>query len=175
MGEIFGLDHVGIAVRDLDVAIETFSKLLGGDPEVYRIDSGVEYDDDGNVVDEWRIAYLDTGNDVLLELIQPVTVGEGPMGQFIERHGEGLHHISFWVSPRSEFATFFESLDGMGFRTVNDEPWRSDPDTERDNLFGYIHPKSAHGTLVEFITPYSVGDGAMHPVETGTEGGVAED
>lgn len=175
MGEILGLDHVGIAVRDLEEAIETFSALFGGDPEVYRIDPGIEYDDDGNVVDKWRIAYLDTGNDVLLELIQPVTPGEGPIGTFIERRGEGLHHISFWVSPRSEFASFFELLNGMGFATVNEEPWRSDPDAAHDNLFGYIHPKSAHGTLIELITPYRVGDGSMEPVGTAEEGGVDEE
>lgn len=175
MAEIFGLDHVGIAVRDLESAIETFSRLLGDGSEAYRIDPGVEYDDEGEVVDEWRIAYLDAGNDVLIELIQPVTAGKGPIGEFIEKRGEGIHHISFWVSPRSEFTAFFEALDGMGFETVNDEPWQSDPDALHDNVFGYIHPKSAHGTLIELITPYRAGGGSMRPVETADKGGVVDD
>lgn len=173
MSGILGLDHVGIAVRDLDESIETYSALLGGDREVYRIDDGIEYDDEGNVIDEWEIAYLDAGNDVLLELIQPVTPGEGPMGEFLEANGEGIHHISFWVE-REEFAEFFETLSSLGFDTVGDEPWRSDPDSERDNLFTYIHPKSAHGTLIELISPYRVEDGEMTPVDDHRDGGVVD-
>lgn len=168
MAEIIGLDHVGIAVRDLEESIETFSKLLGPDCEVYRIDPGFEYDDEGNVVATWRIAYLDTGNEVLLELIQPETPDQGPVGRFIDRHGEGLHHISFWVAPRSGFRAFFEELPETGFEMVGAAPWRSDPDSERDNLFTYIHPGSAHGTLIELITPYEITSEGMIPVNNGS-------
>lgn len=164
MDDIFGLDHVGIAVADLDQAVETFSALLGGDSEVYRLDPGYEYDDDGAVIDEWRLAYLDTGNGVLIELVQPVAE-DGPMARFLEHHGEGLHHVSFWVEPKSEFGAFFETLAELGFDTVGDGPWRSAPESDHDNRYTYVHPDSAHGTLVEFITPYDVADGEMDSVE----------
>ncbi|MFB6310095.1 MAG: VOC family protein [Salinirussus sp.] len=172
MADVIGLDHVGIAVADLDDAIETFSALLGQDAEVYRLDPGQEYDEDGNVVDEWRLAYLDTGNDVLLELIQPIAE-DGAVARFIERRGEGLHHISFWVDPKSEFATFFETLSDLGFATVGDSPWRSAPESGHDNRYTYVHPDSAHGTLVEFITPYDIADGEMMSLEHARDSSLA--
>lgn len=161
MADVIGLDHVGIAVTDLDEAVETFSKLLGRDAEAWRDENGRELDDEGNVLEEFRFAYLETGNGVALELMEPGEVGEGAIGSFVEQHGEGLHHVSFWVSPKSEFGEFFESLAAMGFATVGDDPWRSDPDADRDNVYTYVHPSDAHGTLVEFITPYRFEDGNM--------------
>jgi methylmalonyl-CoA/ethylmalonyl-CoA epimerase len=172
MAEINGIDHVGIAVEDLEEAVATFTELLGTDAEVFRIDDGREFDDEGNLQEEWRIAYLDGGNDVLLEFIEPGEVGEGPLGRFVEKHGEGLHHISFWVSPRSEFGTFFEILADMGFATTDPNPRRSDPEASMDNKFTYVHPKDAHGVLIELITPYRMEDDQMKPVESAEDGGV---
>lgn len=171
MGQVVGLDHVGIAVEDLDRAVETFSELFGGDAEVHRIDPGKEYDDEGNVVEEIRFAYLDAGNGILVELMQPGTVGEGAIGEYVAANGEGIHHVSFWVEPKSEFAEFYEKLGEMGFATVGDEPWRSDPSAERDNVYTYIHPKSSHGTLIELITPFEVEDGVMKSRGTAAEAG----
>lgn len=171
MPQVVGLDHVGIAVEDLDKAVDTFSKLLGDDAEVHRIDPGKEYDDDGNVVEEIRFAYLDAGNGILLEIMQPGTVGEGAIGNYVEANGEGIHHISFWVEPKSEFGEFFQALSEMGFVTVGEEPWRSDPRAERDNVYTYIHPKSSHGTLIELISPYRVEDGVMKTAESAEEAG----
>ncbi|WP_247730371.1 VOC family protein [Halovivax limisalsi] len=172
MAQVAGLDHVGIAVEDLDEAVETFEALLGEDAEVHRIDPGKEYDDDGNVVEEIRFAYLGAGNDVMLELMQPGTVGEGAIGSYLEANGEGIHHISFWVEPKSEFGQFFETLSDLGFATVGDEPWRSDPSAERDNVYTYLHPKSTHGTLIELISPYEVEDGVMQTRETAADAGL---
>jgi len=171
MAQVVGLDHVGITVEDLDEAVETFSKLLGEDAEVHRIDPGKEYDDDGNVIEEIRFAYLDAGNDVYLELMQPGEIGEGAIGTHLEKNGEGIHHISFWVDPKSEFGEFFETLGELGFATVGDEPWRSDPSAERDNVYTYVHPKSSHGTLIELISPFEVEDGVMQTRETAEEAG----
>jgi methylmalonyl-CoA/ethylmalonyl-CoA epimerase len=171
MPQVVGLDHVGIAVEDLDKAVETFEQLLGDDAEVHRIDPGKEYDEEGNVVEEIRFAYLDAGNGVLLELMQPGTTGEGAIGKYIAANDEGIHHISFWVEPKSEFAQFFETLREMGFATVGDEPWRSDPSADRDNVYTYIHPKSSHGTLIELISPYEVTDGVMETRETAETAG----
>jgi methylmalonyl-CoA/ethylmalonyl-CoA epimerase len=169
MSDIVGLDHVGIAVRDLDEAVDTYSALLGADAESGRIDPGYEYDDEGNVVEEMRFAYLDSGNGVQIELLEPGEPGVGAIGTFLEERGEGLHHISFWVSPKSEFAEFFGVLSELGFETVGDRPWRSDPDADRDNVYTYIHPGSCHGTLVELITPFTFEDGGMKSVETAEE------
>jgi methylmalonyl-CoA/ethylmalonyl-CoA epimerase len=169
--QVVGIDHVGIAVEDLDDAVETFEKLLGEDAEVHRIDPGKEFDDDGNVVEEIRFAYLDSGNGVLIELMQPGTVGEGAIGTYVENNGEGIHHVSFWVEPKSEFAEFFETLGDLGFATVGEEPWRSDPSVERDNVYTYLHPKSTHGTLIELISPYEVEDGVMQTRETARDAG----
>lgn len=166
MDQICGLDHVGITVQDLDEAIDTFTRLLGADAVSHRIDPGYEYDEDGNVVEELRFAYLATGNGVQIELLEPGEKGSGAIGSFLERNGEGIHHISFWVSPKSEFAEFFEMLSELGFATVGDRPWRSDPDASRDNIYTYIHPNSCHGTLIELITPFTFEDGEMKSLES---------
>lgn len=171
MPQIVGLDHVGIAVEDLDDAVETFEKLLGDDAVAHKIDPGKEYDDQGNVIEEIRFAYLDAGNDVMLELMQPGEVGEGAIGEFLAANGEGIHHVSFWVEPKSEFGEFFDQLEDLGFLTVGEEPWRSDPSAERDNVYTYLHPKSTHGTLVELISPFEVEDGVMQTRETAADAG----
>ncbi|MFC7233364.1 VOC family protein [Saliphagus sp. GCM10025308] len=169
MDRITGLDHVGIAVRDLDEAVETFGKLLGEDAESHRIDPGYEYDEDGNLVEEMRFAYLETGNGVQIELLEPGEVGSGAIGSYIQKFGEGLHHISFWISPKSEFGELFATLSELGFTTVGDRPWRSDPEADRDNVYTYIHPSSAHGTLIELITPFTFEDGEMKSADTAEE------
>lgn len=169
MSDIIGLDHVGIAVHDLEDAIETFEKLLGEDAESCRIDPAYEFDEDGNVVEEMRFAYIETGNGVQIELLEPGEIGSGAVGGFLETNGEGVHHISFWVSPKSEFDELFSVLSELGFTTVGDRPWRSDPDADRDNVYTYIHPRSAHGTLIELITPFTFENGEMQSVDTAEE------
>ena len=124
------LAHVGIAVRNLDAASELFSKLLKS-PE-----AGRETVLDQNV----KIAFFHTEG-ASIELTAPTTA-ESPLGKFLEKRGEGVHHLSFEVDDiRSEL----KRLKGEGFQLIDEEP--------RIGAGGYwiafLHPKSTNGVLIE--------------------------
>ena len=124
------IEHIGIAVKDLDAAEELYAKLLGA-PSYKR--EGVE--SEGVITSFFR-----TGpNKIeLLESTRP----DGPIAKAIEKRGEGIHHIAFEVEDiRAEM----KRLKAEGFFLLNEEPKRG-----ADNkLVCFIHPKCANGVLVE--------------------------
>ena len=81
-----GIHHVGIAVRDLRAAVERYAVLVGGevDHEAVVPEQGV------------RAVALRVGAGPLLELLEP-TAADTPVGRFIERRGEGMHHVAYEV------------------------------------------------------------------------------
>lgn len=124
------LSHIGIAVKNLDAASKTFSRLFGMKP------SEVEEVHDQNV----RLSFFYVG-DASVELTE-ATLPSSPIAKFIEKRGEGVHHLSFEVTDiRAEIAR----LKTEGFELIDDEP--------RIGAGGYwiafIHPKSTNGVLVE--------------------------
>lgn len=78
------IDHIGIVVKDLDKAIEAYSEGLG--LEVKRVERSEEF--------QVKIAFIPVG-EVLVELLEPI--GPGGVQDFLDEHGEGLHHICFRV------------------------------------------------------------------------------
>lgn len=124
------LSHVGIAVRNLEAALDIFSRLLN-----------VKVPGSEAVVDQKvRLALIHAGN-TSLELLE-ATSPDSPIAKFVEKRGEGIHHLSFEVDDiRAEIAR----LKSEGFQLIDDGP--------RKGAGGYwiafVHPKSTNGVLVE--------------------------
>lgn len=127
---MIGIDHIGIAVRSMTESNELFRKLLG--EAHYKVET----------VESEKVAtsFFRIGESKieLLEASDP----ESPIAKFIEKRGEGIHHIAFEVADiRAEI----ERLEKEGFVPLNREPKRG-----ADNKWvAFLHPKSANGVLVE--------------------------
>ncbi len=124
------IDHIGIAVRDMAASNELFHRLLG--EAHYKVES----------VESEHVAtsFFNIG-DSKIELLE-ASDPESPIAKFIEKRGEGIHHIAFEVDDiRAETAR----LEAEGFIALNREPKRG-----ADNkLVVFFHPKSTNGVLVE--------------------------
>ena len=124
------LEHIGIAVRSLAEAIPRYEKLLG--TPCYKTEEVAS--------EQVRTAFFKQGESKieLLESMSP----DGVIAQFIEKRGEGLHHIAFAVT---DIHAEMEKKKSDGFQLLNTEPQAG-----ADNkLVCFIHPKSAGGVLVE--------------------------
>lgn len=124
------LDHVAIAVDDLDAAISIFSKLLG------RADTGQEHVESEQV----RLAFFELGN-TRIELLEP-TREDSPVGRFLRRRGPGLHHITLGV-PDLEAA--LGRCRAAGLKTVGEAPRRG----AGGRRIAFLHPGGLGGVLVE--------------------------
>jgi len=124
------VEHIGIAVRDLNAANTLYTQLLGVPP--YKIEI---------VESEWvRTSFFAVGN-TKIELLEPIAQ-RGAIAQYLEKRGEGIHHIAYEVS---DIRAAMEHLAGEGFQLLNDSPKRG-----ADNKWVcFIHPKTAGGVLVE--------------------------
>ncbi|MCX8055087.1 MAG: methylmalonyl-CoA epimerase [Ignavibacteria bacterium] len=124
------INHIGIAVKDLEASIELFKKIFQF-ADVHR-----------EVVEEQgvSIASFKVG-DVLIELTQP-TRDDSPIAKFIEKKGEGIHHIAFNTDNiNSDLARLKET----GIQLINEEPRPG----AHDMLIAFLHPKSTNGVLTE--------------------------
>lgn len=124
------LEHIGIAVKNIDQSNPLFAALLG--QEHYKVES---VESEGV-----RTSFFKIG-DVKIELLEP-TRPDSPIARFIEKKGEGIHHLAFSVSDISES---IQSYKNQGFQLVNDQPKRG----ADDKLICFLHPKSTGGVLVE--------------------------
>jgi len=124
------VEHIGIAVQDLEAANALYQKLLNVPP--YKQEE---------VASEHVLTSFFKVNQTKIELLQ-ATDPSSAIAKFIEKKGEGIHHLAFEVSDiRAEM----ERLKSEGFRLLNEEPKRG-----ADNkLVCFVHPQSSHGVLVE--------------------------
>lgn len=124
------IEHIGIAVKDLEAASALYEKLLGR--ECYKVESvkseGV------------RTAFFEVGESKI-ELLEAMSE-DSPIARFIEKRGEGIHHIAFEVDDLKAEA---ERLRSEGFRVLSDEPR---PGADNKQVL-FLHPKSSHGVLIE--------------------------
>ncbi|HKL88592.1 MAG TPA: methylmalonyl-CoA epimerase, partial [Salinibacter sp.] len=125
------LEHIGIAVDDVDAVIDRFQDLLGTDP--YKAETVTEQ--------KVRTHFLGAGT-AKLELLESLA-DDSPVQKFLDRRGEGLHHLAFEVDDAE---TTMERLRNAGFTLLSDTPL-SGADDKR--IF-FVHPKETHGVLVEF-------------------------
>jgi methylmalonyl-CoA/ethylmalonyl-CoA epimerase len=121
------LDHVAVAVKSIQAALPLFRDALGG-----------EYLGGGEQGGTWRWAHLRYANGHKVELLEPC--GEGFLSRFLERHGEGLHHITF---KTDDIRAAIARVEGLGYELVDvslDDPrWQE----------AFLRPSKAHGTLIQ--------------------------
>jgi len=129
---IYNIDHVAIAVHDLDAAIERHRQLYGAEP-MWR-----------EVVEEQGVeeAMIPVGGS-FVQLLSPL--GEDtPVGRFLTKRGEGLHHVAYAVS---DIEATLDELRAQGARLV-DETARPGG---RGARIAFVHPAAFAGTLVELV------------------------
>jgi len=124
------LEHIGIAVRSLDKANDVFSKLLGA----------LHYKTEVVESEGVRTSFFQLGG-VKLEFLE-ATREDSPIAKFIEKRGEGIHHLAFEVSDLKQS---IEQCRQKGFELINDTP-KAGADNK---MICFLHPKSTAGVLVE--------------------------
>src|SRR5665213_783132 len=124
------IEHIGIAVADLEKSNELFSKLFAQSP--YKSEA---VESEGVTTSFFKIG------STKIELLEATNAGS-PIAKFISKKGEGIHHIAFDVKDiRAEM----KRLKAEGFILLSDEPKKG-----ADNkLVCFLHPKSANGVLIE--------------------------
>lgn len=128
------IDHIGVAVDDLEAAIELHRDTLGM-PLVHREtigEQGVE------------AALLDVG-DSHVELLAPLA-DDTPVGRFLARRGPGLHHVAYRVD---DVAVALEELRAAGVRLLDETPRPG----IRGSRIAFLHPSAASGVLTEIVQP----------------------
>ncbi|NNE31312.1 MAG: methylmalonyl-CoA epimerase [Winogradskyella sp.] len=124
------IEHIGIAVKDIEQSNALFRSLFG--KEHYKIE---DVESEGV-----KTSFFKCGPNKI-ELLQ-ATNQESPIAKFIEKKGEGIHHIAFAVD---NIESEIERLTGEGFRMIHKSPKKG-----ADNkLIAFLHPKSTNGVLVE--------------------------
>lgn len=124
------IEHIGIAVKNLEVSNALFEKLLG--TSSYKIE---EVTSEGV-----RTSFFRMG-DSKIELLEALNE-DSPIAKFLDKKGEGVHHIAFAVN---DLAVEVERLKAEGFTFLNEGPKRG-----ADNkLVVFLHPKSSGGVLIE--------------------------
>ena len=130
MTKIIGLAHVGIAVRSLEQAVPLWVRSLG----FQHVDT-IDFDSM-----KLRIAFLRAGSSEL-ELLEP-TSADSPVGRFLEKRGEGMHHLSFLV-PDLEQA--LRDAEAAGLELIDRTPREGSHDTK----IAFLSPRSLNGVLIE--------------------------
>ncbi len=130
----YNLDHVGIAVRDLEESIERYRTRYGIEPVHREIveSQGVEE------------ALLPLGGS-LIQLLLPLTP-ESPVGRFLAKRGEGLHHVAYSVL---DIDAALQHLRAEGARLIDEEPRPGG----RGARIAFVHPADLAGTLIELVEP----------------------
>jgi methylmalonyl-CoA/ethylmalonyl-CoA epimerase len=124
------IEHLGIAVKSIDASLKTFETLLGA--ECYKIES---------VASEGvKTAFIQIGESKI-ELLE-ATDSNSPIAKYLEKRGQGIHHIAFDVTDIYEE---IERLKKADFELIHVSP----KDGADNKLIAFLHPKSTDGILVE--------------------------
>lgn len=128
----YNIDHVAIAVRHLDQAVDGYRRLYGVEPVRREVvaEQGVEE------------AMLPVGGS-FVQLLQPLEANT-PVGRFLESRGEGLHHIAFAVA---DIDRALRHLEDEGARLVDHTPRLGGGGAR----IAFVHPKATSGTLIELV------------------------
>ncbi|HUC37621.1 MAG TPA: methylmalonyl-CoA epimerase [Acidimicrobiales bacterium] len=126
------IDHVAIAVEDLDSAVSYYAGTFGS-----QVAHRERVDSDG--VEEALIAVGGS----YIQLVSP-TRPDSPVAKFLERNGEGLHHVGYRVD---DCAVALAAVKEAGGRLIDEQPRPG----SRGTTVAFVHPKGAFGTLVELV------------------------
>ena len=124
------IEHLGIAVKSLETSDSLFAKLIGR--EAYKME---EVEREGVKTSFYQIG------ESKIELLES-TREDSPISKFIEKKGEGVHHIAFGVD---NIHSEIERLKKEGFEFISEEP----KDGADNKIVVFLHPKSTNGVLIE--------------------------
>jgi methylmalonyl-CoA/ethylmalonyl-CoA epimerase len=126
------IDHVAIAVRDLDAAIAWYADVFGATVEHREV-----VDSDGVSEALLRVA------DSYVQLLTP-TRDDSPVAKYLEKKGEGLHHVGYRVA---DCAAALEAVKAAGGMVIDQAPRPG----SRGTTVAFVHPKTSFGTLIELV------------------------
>ena len=128
-----GIHHVGIAVADLDEAVDTYQRLFGAELEGRGQIAGQHVEAASLVLGASRV-----------ELVAPLD-DDSTVARFLDRRGPGMHHVAYEVE---DVQVALDRLAGEGARLIDEQP--------HEGLFGlqvaFVHPDSVHGVLAEVVS-----------------------
>jgi len=123
------ISHVGIAVKDLDETVKFYEKLG------LKVDAVEEVP-----AQKVRVAFIQIG-EVRIELLE-ATSDESPIAKYIEKRGEGIHHLAL---ETDDLKKSLKETEEKGIRLIDKEPRKGAHNAD----IAFIHPKSSHGVLLE--------------------------
>jgi methylmalonyl-CoA epimerase len=126
------IDHVAIAVNDLPEAIDYYREVFGA-----LVDHREVVESDG--VEEALLKVADS----YIQLLTP-TRDDSPVAKYLERKGEGLHHVGYRVD---DCAVALQAVKDAGGKVIDEEPRPG----SRGTTVAFVHPKTAFGTLIELV------------------------
>jgi methylmalonyl-CoA/ethylmalonyl-CoA epimerase len=126
------IEHIGIAVKDMAASVTLYQKLLN--TSVYKTETVIN--------EQVKTAFLQSGPNKI-ELLEALSA-DSAIAKFIEKKGEGIHHVAFEVD---DIVVEMARLKSEGFVLLSDEP---KPGAD-NKLVCFVHPKSAGGVLVELV------------------------
>ena len=124
------IDHIGIAVGDLDASLTFFRDALG-----------LELDAPEEVPSQRVRAYFLQAGEAAIELVEP-TADDSPIAKFVAKRGPGIHHVALRVD---DIVAALAELKAKGVRLIDETPRPG----AHHSLVAFIHPSSTHGVLVE--------------------------
>ncbi|MFC1969490.1 VOC family protein [Chloroflexota bacterium] len=127
------IDHIGIAVEHLDESIERYERL-------FQVKAKhIEIIEDRSI----RIAFIPVG-EVMLELIEPLSAGAGPIGEFLDKHGEGFHHICYRVDHLEALLVEMKKV-GVVLRDEKPKPGAA------GSWIAFLDPEETDNVLTELV------------------------
>ncbi len=118
------IDHIGVAVKDLDRVIEIYRDIFGFELlEIEEVPS-----------QKVKVAKFNVGG-VHIEFLQPLA-DDSPISKFLEKKGEGMHHIAYYTD---DINGLLEDLESKGVKMINEEPVKGSSNT----VIAFVHPKSS--------------------------------
>ena len=126
------IDHVAIAVRDLDAAVEYYRDTYGVD-----VDHREVVERDG--VEEALLKVADS----YVQLLTPIR-DDSPVAKWMEKRGEGIHHVGYRVD---DCAAALDRVKAQGHQVIDEAPRPG----SRGTTVAFVHPKTAFGTLIELV------------------------
>jgi methylmalonyl-CoA/ethylmalonyl-CoA epimerase len=129
-----GINHIGVAVTSIAEQLPFYRDVLG-----------LEYEGEETIADQKvRVAFLRCGS-VRVELLQP-TAADSPVARFIEKRGQGLHHLAFSVE---DLPARIAEMKSAGVQMIDEHPRPA----AHGMAIAFIHLKSSHGVLTELCEP----------------------
>jgi methylmalonyl-CoA epimerase len=126
------IDHVAIAVQDLEAAIEWYADMFGA-----TVEHRERVESDG--VEEALLKVADS----YIQLLTPIT-DTSPVAKYLEKNGEGLHHVGYRVA---NCGVVLEAMKEKGARVIDQVPRPG----SRGTTVAFVHPKGSFGTLIELV------------------------